>query len=205
MAAELQALFEKIVLDFLASCQGRRPPQYGTRSTLGKLAESVSSLDNHEQKEDRIALDEPWRNGRQSSSSESSSSYRGEVRDMDKEDNDEMEDEQSSNGTSFDPLMEGSRRMMTRSQLRRRKCKLPSAELMSGDEEEDDLDDSDRDETRRRTSRRISKRRRKGGQLASKRRKVSSNSDDEEEETNYLSQQTVTRTGRTVKPTVRFS
>ena len=126
---------------------------------------------------------------------------------MDKEDDDEMEDEQSSNGTSIDPLMEGSRRMMTRSQLRRRKCKLPSAELMSGNEyeEEDELDDSDRDETRRRTSRRISKRRRTGGQLASKRRKVSSNSDEDEEETNYLSQRTVTRTGRTVKPTVRFS
>lgn len=202
MAAELQALFDKLVFDFLTSCQGKQPPLYGTRRTLGKLAESVSSWGNQPE-EGRPVPNELWQNGQQSSSSESGSSYREENQEVDKEDDEEMDDEES-NGVA-DQLTEGGRRMMTRSQLRTKR-KQPSSELMSGDEDEDkvELDDSESDQPKRRVSRRVSKRRNMGVQSASKRRKVSSNSD-EEDEMNIPGPATVTRMGRTVKPTVRFS
>ena len=43
MAMELQAIFEIRVLEFLKSCQGDQP-LYGTRRTLGRLAETVPSV-----------------------------------------------------------------------------------------------------------------------------------------------------------------
>ena len=41
MAKSLQALFEIKVLEFLKSCQSEDRPVYGTRRTLGILAEST--------------------------------------------------------------------------------------------------------------------------------------------------------------------
>ena len=44
MAKELQVYFETKVLEFLKSCQAEDGPLYGTRRTLGRLAEAVSSV-----------------------------------------------------------------------------------------------------------------------------------------------------------------
>ena len=175
MAKSLQALFEIKVLEFLKSCQSEDRPVYGTRRTLGILAESTPQIPSRLRSSSHSTADTMSSlimNGLSTSTEELSSNDESESRD-------ELSIEEEEVGVVR-------RRVTTRSRSqRKRRCddqegggavgrvvtRSASKRLrrlsMSDDEEDDELEDED-------------------------------------EVIPRVSHIVTTRTGRTVKPTIKY-
>ena len=171
MAKSLQALFEIKVLEFLKSCQAEDSrPVYGTRRTLGILAESTPRSSSHSTADTMSSL---IMNGLSTSTEELSSNDESESKD-------ELSIEEEEVGVVR-------RRVTTRSRSQRKRryddqegggavgrvvTRSASKRLrrlsMSDDEEDDELED------------------------------------EEDEVIPRVSHMVTTRTGRTVKPTIKY-
>ena len=176
MAKSLQALFEIKVLEFLKSCQAEDRPVYGTRRTLGILAESTPQIPSRLRSSSRSTADTMSSlimNGLSTSTEELSSNDESETRD-------ELSIEEEEVGVVR-------RRVTTRSRSQRKRryddqegggavgrvvTRSASKRLrrlsMSDDEEDDELED------------------------------------EEDEVIPRVSHIVTTRTGRTVKPTIKY-
>ena len=169
MAKTLQAFFEIIVLDFLKSCQAEDKPVYGTRRTLGILAESTPPiLRPRSSSHSTDTLSSLKMNGLSTSTEELSSNEESESRD-------ELSIEEEEEGVV--------RRGVTTRSRSQRKRRLGDQEGMAVGRV-----------VTRSTTKRL--------------RRLSMSDEDEEDE---LEEEViprvshiVTRTGRTVKPTIKY-